>query len=321
MGYGLPEVIAYLEQLLVHQDRLILPEGFYRPDFWVIFVALARQKQIPYTRIELPLSVKGYAGAIGLAKALGAKTDDYPHQRKNQGRNYGCLINLDNPALTDSAVSQINGCIRANVDHPHKRGIMDLCEVVGELLDNVWSHGKSTGYSMAQVYQYDQSKKIVFAVADKGLGFRQEINRQNLGFICATDREAIEWCIQEGHSSKLAPPDPWTQALPDDALHNPYGNNVSTIDMEQNHHQGLGLYKLIELVKRFSGELQLITGNCMLQIENCGDFTYSQLDINWQGVAIVCAFNQLNLCAATEDDHELLNLMDRLRTREVEYDY
>ncbi len=314
MGYGLPEVIDDLDRLFINEQVVILPERFYLPGFWVVFVALARQKQIPHEKVALPSSVSGYAGAIGLFTALGALKDDYPHRRKNQGKNYGCLINLDNPVLTNSAVAQINGCIRANVDHPDSRGIADLCEVVGELLDNVWSHGKSTGYSMAQVYQSETKKEIMFAVADKGIGFKDEVNKQNLGFKFKTDRQSIEWCIQKGNSSKLnIVVDPWAQSLPDDALHNPYGQNVSTISLAPNHHQGLGLYKLVELVKRFKGQLHLVTGNCMLQIENNGNLTYSELSNSWQGVAISCSFNQLSLYNPPIDDNELVSLMHRLR--------
>ncbi|MDO9316599.1 MAG: hypothetical protein Q7V56_00160 [Gammaproteobacteria bacterium] len=69
--------------------------------------------------------------------------------------------------------------------------------VVGELHDNVWSHGKSTGFSMAQKFKvpYEEDYFIEFALADMGLGLRGEMIRA--GKEVSSHEAAIEWCLKK----------------------------------------------------------------------------------------------------------------------------
>ena len=71
-----------------------------------------------------------------------------------------------------------------------------MFDVIGELHDNVWSHGNSFGFSIAQKYK----DKIIFAVVDTGLGFKKVLNNANIEDI-NSDIDAIEWCLQKGNTS------------------------------------------------------------------------------------------------------------------------
>lgn len=293
---------------------LELNNGFYLPGFWVAAAIAARDRQITKENIILNgQDVIGYSSAIGLSKAI-CNVDDYIHERKNEGQNYSCLTLLENRMLTDDASSTMNSCIRNIVPNSDARGVRDLCHVVGELHDNVWSHGEATGISMAQFYPNlnGQGPHIQFAIADGGKGFRRELQEQDIHV--NSNREAIEWCIVEGNSSKHADKqDEWAQSLPFDALHNPFGEAVA-VRQNENNHQGLGLYQLINLVNLYSGELHLVTGNCLLYVDKLGRSSYIENMPFWRGVAIVCT-----LCVSNFERHSqqandtVMDLMKALR--------
>lgn len=307
--FGLDE--STIQLLNEHPNKICLLKGLYLPGFWVCLAAFAKFKCISWDVIEMPGDIKEYAQAIGLEQVLSG-TDNYQYQRKNQGINYCSLINLCSGELTDCATSLINNCIRSNVTNAHSKGINRLTDIVGELLDNVWSHGKSTGYAAAQVYpKFD---RIEFAIADHGLGFKQEMELNS--HLVESDRHAIDWCITKGNSTKHADDeDEWAQWLPPDAERSPYGKNVST-KTSDNHHQGLGLYKLVEFVKGFGGKLHLITGSCMLHIDRKQQTSYHESLPYWQGVAVACSFSQKKLATVIQDkefDRKVSNLVRSLQ--------
>lgn len=71
---------------------------------------------------------------------------------------------------------------------------------------------------------------------------------------------------------------------------NPMGEDATIISSE-NHHLGLGLYKLMELVRRYNGSLWLASGNSLLEVRSNGQESYLELPMPWQGVAIGCRFH------------------------------
>src|SRR5690606_14693479 len=83
-----------------------------------------------------------------------------------------------------------------------------------------------------------------------------------------TDKQALEWCLKEGNSSKLAKAeDEWAQSLPDDfAGRSPFGDAPITTGRNGNHHQGLGLAKLVELAKSYGGVLNIASGDCLMMM-------------------------------------------------------
>lgn len=267
----------------------------YAPGFFVSMAALARMNGKKYSdmNIEHPTH-RGYTQAIGLPAALG-ESDAYPYERRNEGLNYSRLVLLESLEATDKATRDVNGCIRTlchglGVD----RFVRDLCEVVGDLHDNVWSHGKSTGFSMAQRWKKPNSNNeflFEFSLADCGIGFLRELRR--VGLNIPDHQSAIEWCLLRGNSSKLVrvhDDDDWGQRLPPDMMGNPMPG-LGRVKESDNHHQGLGLAKLVDLVTAYRGDLWLCSGTAILSIGSNGLRSYSGPKFEWQGVTMACRFD------------------------------
>ena len=167
-----------------------------------------------------------------------------------------------------------------------------MFDVIGELHDNVWSHGNSFGFSIAQKYK----DKIIFAVVDTGLGFKKVLNNANIEDI-NSDIDAIEWCLQKGNTSTQSKiEDEWAQARPSDMIDNPFKDtSISTKSQNENHHEGLGLFKLMDLVKKTNGYVEILSGDAVKIVSGPHEYDVSS-KISWQGVAILCELNlsQLN---------------------------
>jgi hypothetical protein len=132
-----------------------------------------------------------------------------------------------------------------------------------------------------------------------------------------SDCEAIEWCIQEGNSTKLADDkDEFEQTLPSDNIGgSPYGDGVPTKPPAPVNHQGLGLFKLVSLVKDYGGELFLASGSCLMKMDKTGCTSYSEINY-WHGVAISCTFSEKRLQEETNNkdkNPEIVDIMGLLR--------
>jgi len=296
MPHDLIETFSHLaENPLSKGSDFVIP-SFCTPSFWVVIAALGAYKNVDLSNFRFgSADSEQYALAIRFAQALNSSAPDiYPHQRKNEGVNYSSITGLNSPAVTDLATSAINNCLR-RLAEPDSPGIIELTNVVGELHDNVWSHGQSTGFSMAQKTKipYEDDFYIEFALADKGIGLRAEMNRAKIPV--DSDRNAILWCFEKGHSTKLKVDDGWEQRLPADYIGgSPYGEGVKTTYSE-NHHQGLGLHKLSQLIGSFSGKLQFASGTALYQIAESGVESWIDLSKDWQGVALTCRFKASKL--------------------------
>lgn len=271
------------------------PESYCAPGYWVAVAARGRARKVQFQDLRLPAEQPGYARAIGLEVAF-RQADTYPHQRHGEGKTYSPLVILDDVDQTNRSYSEISSCIRRLFpEEEMHRFVTDLCDVVGDMLDNVWSHGESTGISMAQKWNKPRSdgkvQHIEFALADCGKGFLGELARSGVSgrLGIADDAGAIRWCIQEGNSSKKREDDGWTQRLPPDAMGNPIGPDAR-VKTKENNHLGLGLHKLTMLVRGYGGELWLASGAAMLHIDPMGRETYVATPCPWQGVALACRF-------------------------------
>lgn len=319
MGYGLKEGIVMIPACHDKEyQELDIPKGHFHPGCMVILAAYINHHRITERNCLLPN--EGYLQAVGLHYSLWGR-DGHQHARTNVGRNYSMVTALKSVEAVDIATSSINSCIRRLAfpnGGPYPQGLSDLMHVVGELHDNVWSHGRSTGFSFAQKSAVPHTKKqefyLEFALADCGLGFLQELKRANIPNI-DTHQQAIEWCIQQGNSSKHADKiDEWAQHVPaGHAGGNVYGSGVAVRE-EQNNHQGLGLAHLMKLVNTYKGQLILASGNVCL-VADGEDVTYDSLPVNWQGVAISCRFkiSDLALEQHDEEDPEIEDIMMQLR--------
>jgi len=301
--FGLLESINSLETFYDSRTGVIrVPDDFLSPGFWVLLSAFTRQKKIPQANLQMPEAKTGYASAIGLPRALWG-TDDYPYERRDEGRDYSSLEHLDRVEAVDGATSRINSCIRHFIGEDFPPQFIDaLCDVVGDLHDNVWSHGEASGFSMSQKWKVPHVKNdsyLEFALADVGKGFLRELHR--VGIKISSAQDAIEWCVQEGTSTKKERPgDDWVQTVPADVINNPL-KGIGKIKTSDNHHLGLGLFKLTRLVETFRGRLWLATGNAVLVMAPNGKKSYIRPSYPWQGVAITCRFRSSRIKkAATE---------------------
>lgn len=318
MGKGL---LCALRELTKHHDQeynqFYLPNGFYHPGYLVTMTAYLHLHRIENRGFDSHPETTGYLEAMALSSALW-RSDTYNQPRTNEGRNYSVITPLHNIESVDTATASINGCIRSLTHNAQHQGVADLCHVVGELHDNVWSHGQSSGFSMAQRTKVpnEDDHYLEFSLADCGAGFLSETNR--VGMNLQSHQEAIEWCLVEGNSTKHGDDiEEWAQFLPHDNVGgSPFGAQVDTRS-DDNHHQGLGLAHLVTLVRRYGGELTLASGDTCFKIDEAGRETYSSLENAWQGVAISCKFRESMLCQDLQDselehDELLASIFERL---------
>ncbi len=303
---------------MFHDDEyndFFLPKGFYTPGYLVALTAYLHLHKINQRSFDSDPKVSGYLSAMSLSSALWG-ISDYSLVRCNQGLNYSIITPLHNAEVVDEATSSINSCIRAISNNCGSKGVNELLHVVGELHDNVWSHGLSSGFSMAQKIKIKDSEDhyFEFAIADHGFGFLTELKRSKKAV--TTDREAIEWCIVEGNSTKHSDDiDDWVQSVPSDMVgDSPFGSSVQ-VRSEVNHHQGLGLAHLVKLIKKYKGKLYLISGGVCFHIDTNGKEQFINLQKCWKGVAISCRFKESELLIDHDEapDESLINIMEKLR--------
>jgi len=315
MAKSLKDAVVELNDFYdpVYSD-LHLPQGYYTPGYVVTLCAYLNHNKVKQRDFFFDCSInESYFDAMQFNRAIwggGAKNNI------NAGKNYSPITPLHSDLEVDTATGSINSCIRKLAKGNESTGIHELSFVVGELHDNVWSHGKESGFSMAQKSKvpYEEDFYFEFALADSGLGFLAEMKRT--GTNVNSHKEAIEWCIQEGNSTKHSDDiDEWAQRLPSDNLGgSPLGGVVQT-HSEENHHQGLGLAHLIKLIRSYNGELCLVSGTSILHINSQGQKTYEEIQSQWQGVVISCKLRESELVKSAQEediDDELELLMQQL---------
>lgn len=312
MAIGLYETLtrAMPNMDTANAGMIRVPRGFYSPGFWTAFVCRALAQRVPIDAIEFDGDDNaGYAKAMRLPEILGS-VDNYAHTRIREGVTYSPLEHLSCAEATDGATSRIKRCIRGLFAGTGAEQFVDgVGNIVAELHDNVWSHGCASGISMAQRWGKNESE-FEFALADHGLGFLRELQRVGKGAEF-TDATAIEWCIQQGHTTRPGRGE-WAQKLPGDAIGNPYQGIEETADSDV-HHAGLGLWKFVELVRLFQGKAWIASGSACLLIS---PEQRAILPIRpWDGVAISCRFNEAGIKAAPTqaEDPSVLAIMQILR--------
>ncbi|QNH03772.1 hypothetical protein HNQ27_13655 [Pseudomonas sp. B11D7D] len=304
---------------------LKLRSDYYTPGYIVVLTAHLRRYNIPKAAVTfVDARNAGYFSVMGLSKALWGE-DDYRQFRGKAGCTYAPLTHLDSRDAVDDATQQINSCLRemaANspyYDYRESEAFKELMHVVGELHDNVWSHGMDRGFSAANRAKSVKKGEIEFALADTGLGFLGELHQSGVArkYGITSDREAIEWCIQEGNSSKLAQhEDEWAQSVPEDLLgDSPYGSSVTPRRvLNGNHHQGLGLAKLLTLAKRYDAKLCIISGKAILNMDK-GVLSFAEANFPWKGVAISLTLQESKMAKAqaTPASADIDDIMNQLR--------
>jgi len=309
------DLIKALQELdsapVTDTPKLNIPKGFINPGAWVVLASAARKHNVAASGISFSdPEVQHYSSAIGFNDCVYGE-DDYEHNRKSVGSSYSPLTRLDCIESTDEANNQIVSCVRKMLANPESQGGVDLANVIGELHDNVWAHGKATGVSMAQKWNDCGRQAIEFALADTGHGFLRELKRY--GKPAESDIQAVEWCIQKNNSTKHADDDDeWAQSVPEDMMGGvPFGAVVPRVTSRLNH-QGLGLWKLTELIRKYRGKLTLVSGTGCLQMDTNGQMTYNICPL-WEGVALACRLYEDELYKDDEEpDDQVAAIMKRL---------
>lgn len=303
----------------VHEalHRAFQGSGYCSPGLWAALAVSSRQQGLNCGQVLEVIGEQntGYGKAIGIEAAIGA-ADTYHLQRSNQGLNYSPLVVLDAEERTNAATRDIAGCVRTWFDNePLRRFAQELCDVVGDLHDNVWSHAKSTGISMAQKWREpsNDDNHLEFSLADAGYGFLRELTRAGVAQRLAiqTPTEAINWCVVRGNSSKIKDEDPWTQRLPEDAMGNPMGA-IGRIRTKENNHLGLGLAKLVDLVVTYRGQLWLASDDAMLTIDSKGGKKCQVLPFPWPGVLLSCRFSTSTVDRVMRGQRPAVDDIDKL---------
>ncbi len=255
--------------------------SFVNPFDTAMLAAFIKKNRLPKKLISSDDNVASYLDTIDFYRLV------WNEPRSNKqwavGRTYCPLIELSSPAQTDIATTTISNILERRCGED----AYSVTDVIGELIDNVWSHGKALGYVVAQV----TGNEIRFAVADIGNGFKKVLNDAGIKEIYS-DLDAINWSIQKGHTSKGCE-DEWAQFLPSDSCYNPFSGGVPLKD-DENHHEGLGLYKLVDLVQKTKGNLSILSGNGLKSI-NAEGVSDVELKNRWQGVVIYCKLSIQNI--------------------------
>lgn len=285
-----------------HGGALLIPAGFLTPGFITATTCIGWQRGINKLRYDDAKKHEGLLEAMQVPFVL-TGIDGYAHSRVNQGRNYSPIQMLQNPDDVDRATSETNNSIRRRVgDMP---GVSELCSVIGELHDNVRAHAEGMGFSMSMNWR-QQVPAVEFSVTDFGKGFLRECQRLGIPGV-NDDESAIRWCLTERNTTKDKDHDEFAQMMPEDAMGNPFGEQTEARAWHNgNHHQGLGLAKLMQLVTAYNGQLWIATGEAAListpytrQEDQCGNFVAVP---HWKGVAIACRLKISELGRALEEE-------------------
>lgn len=299
-------IAAVMQQSTIVPEQggfLRVPDGFLTPGFIASVTCLGNSREVTEL-IYAKQEHKGLLEAMQVPYVL-TGVDGYQQHRVNQGINYSPVQMLQDADDVDRATSETTSCIRRQVDD--LPGINKLCDVIGELHDNVRAHAEGTGFSMALHWnQYGTEPVIEFAVADSGKGFLRECLRRGVPDV-EDDESAIRWCLTSRNSTKDIDYDDFAQQQPEDAMGNPFGGDTETRRWHDgNHHQGLGLAQLMKLVTAYNGQLWLASGTQALvstqgtrQHDPFGHFVAVP---HWQGVAIACRLRISELGQPIEEE-------------------
>jgi hypothetical protein len=297
-GFGLAKALMYPAVRLI--ERLERDESlnvdFIEP---CLAVVLAARRILGEFGITSSSNCQSYAENVGLTTVLQGEEVSSPRGGK-EGVTYSRLarhtthndVNHCNQIVADLLHEQLAG--EDNADFVHR-----LVKVVGELHDNVPSHARGAGYSCAQVYRKMDGPELQYAIADSGCGMLTNVSRRAREI--SSHGEAINWCLQRGHTT-ASNHDDWAQRLPEDSIVSPYPPSVEVFSQDD-HHVGEGLWQMMELVKVSTGSLIIWTGDALYSYNN-GTESLDSTAVSWQGLAIELKLPVLQFRSATSASDE-----------------
>lgn len=149
-----------------------------------------------------------------------------------------------------------------------------------EMMNNVADHSNSPigGYTMAQYYS--TNKKIQFSIADKGIGFLENIRfRDNV----SNEIEAIEKALEKGFTA----------------------NKNNQLYGSAYKNAGFGLYVMSEIIKQVGGKFIIISNNGLYRY-NKNKVEKKFLDYSFNGVLIAFEFQENNINLSMQ---QMINLL------------
>ncbi len=199
------------------------------------------------------------------------------------GQTYSSLTRLATHAEVDKCNEVIGNLLYSQVPGGvTERFRHEVAKVVGELHDNVASHASGAGFSAAQIYK---RKRLEFSIADCGRGMLRNVRsiRQEI----TSHADAIQWCLERGNTTWVKPSE-WAQRTPESIS----GVNIGTETfVADNHHAGLGLWKLIQLVHTYRGSLWVWSGDSYVTVNVSRTEIRHTKNYSWDGVAIEFEFD------------------------------
>jgi len=183
-----------------------------------------------------------------------------------ENKTYSPIEHIDTRMGLEKISSHLTGIMLQNfasLDAGEKKDLRDYLQYLFlEVMNNVVDHSHSDvgGYTMAQYFP--SGKKIQFVVADRGIGFLENIQ---LNFNIETEEDAIMEALKKGVTST-------TQTM--------YG-------AERN--AGYGLYAMFEILKLTGGQFVIISNDTLIRYKD-GGFTKKELLYPWRGVVVAFEF-------------------------------
>lgn len=318
MGKGIINALLSQEDIAETNGALKIPSGFLAPGFITTATSIGYVRNVSSIVYEDPKKHEGLFEAFKVPFCL-LGLDSYENARINVGNRYSPMQMLETPEDVDRATTETARCIRQHVEP--LPGVSKLCDVVGELHDNVRAHANGAGFSMALIWRHlgGPEDVIEFAITDTGQGFLRECRRRGVPGV-DDHQSALDWCMRPRNSTKDRDHDEFSQQIAEDAIGNPFEGAAPTHPRHDgNHHQGLGLAHLMDLVKSYQGELWVASGNKVLisnSTTRAGTEFGSYREIPyWQGVAIACKLKISALGQNVEEEplsQDVQNLLNDL---------
>lgn len=300
---GISYAVTKQHEIAPEKNGLLhIPSGFLTPGFIATVTCIGYDREIRELHYADPDAHRGLLETMQVPYKL-TGVDSYPFSRINQGVNYSPVQMLQSADDVDVATSETNNSIRLRVGA--QPGIAQLCSVIGELHDNVRAHAQGMGFSMSLNWN-PNNPVIEFSVADKGKGFLRECQRIGVPDV-VDDESAIRWCLTPRNTTKNKDHDEFAQMIPEDVTGNPFEGQADARPWHDgNHHQGLGLAKLMQLVTGYNGCLWVATGEALMvsnphtrMNDQFGRFVATP---HWKGVAIACRLKISELGRTLEEE-------------------
>jgi len=177
-----------------------------------------------------------------------------------------------------------------NLEERDRKDLRDyISYMIGEVLDNAIFHSNSKVGAVVGGQYFSKQGKLQIVVADRGVGFLENIKRN---YAVAIESDAIELALQKGVSSP--PPTPY---------------------FSSSRHAGYGLFVLREIIKHTKGELLVISNNGAVRYDGSNDKLVKLSNIShfWKGSIVAFEFYEKYL------NHSFQEFFDiYIRTEEQE---